>query len=127
MGATGHRRGIHSLVDQHYESLYRYAYRLSGGAADAEDLTQEAFCKAQAQLSQLRDLEQTPELPAGPSASSSAEQDEAPAPDAQSQPTSQPVQVGAPPAGAPAFPGAQPSGGFGAYGQPSEYQGFAGN
>jgi RNA polymerase sigma-70 factor (ECF subfamily) len=57
MGATGNRRGVQSLVDQHYESLYRYAYRLSGGAADAEDLTQEAFCKAQAQLSQLRDLD----------------------------------------------------------------------
>src|SRR5205823_5109385 len=34
---------------------YRYAYRLSGAAADAEDLTQEAFCKAQAQLGSLRD------------------------------------------------------------------------
>jgi len=28
---------------------------------------------------------------------------------------------------APAYPGAQPTGGYGAYGQPSEYQGFAGN
>ena len=55
MGATGPRRGIASLVEQHYESLYRYAYRLSGTPADAEDLTQEAFCKAQAQLGQLRD------------------------------------------------------------------------
>lgn len=55
MGATGSRRGVASLVEQHYESLYRYAYRLSGAQADAEDLTQEAFCKAQAQLSQLRD------------------------------------------------------------------------
>jgi len=44
-------------VDDHYELLYRYAYRLSGSAADAEDLTQEAFCKAQANLSQLRDPE----------------------------------------------------------------------
>src|SRR5262249_44814527 len=39
---------VESLVDAHYESLYRYAFRLSGSAADAEDLTQEAFCKAQA-------------------------------------------------------------------------------
>ena len=45
---------IKGLVDAHYESLYRYAYRLSGSAADAEDLTQEAFCKAQAGLAQLR-------------------------------------------------------------------------
>src|SRR5262249_38325704 len=32
------------------------AYRLSGSAADAEDLTQEAFCKAQSNLGQLRDF-----------------------------------------------------------------------
>ena len=57
MGATGSRRGVASLVEQHYESLYRYAYRLSGAQADAEDLTQDAFCKAQSQLSQLRDPE----------------------------------------------------------------------
>jgi RNA polymerase sigma-70 factor (ECF subfamily) len=55
MGATGSRRGIAPLVEEHYQSLYRYAYRLSGAAADAEDLTQEAFCKAQAQLDTLRD------------------------------------------------------------------------
>jgi RNA polymerase sigma-70 factor, ECF subfamily len=57
MSAAGSRRGIAPLVEQHYESLYRYAYRLSGTAADAEDLTQEAFCKAQAQLAQLRDAD----------------------------------------------------------------------
>jgi RNA polymerase sigma-70 factor (ECF subfamily) len=55
MDATGSRRGITALVEQHYEALYRYGYRLSGSAADAEDLTQEAFCKAQAQLRTLRD------------------------------------------------------------------------
>lgn len=55
MGASGNRRGIASLVEQHYESLFRYAYRLSGTQADAEDLTQEAFYKAQSQLNQLRD------------------------------------------------------------------------
>jgi len=57
MGATGSRPGIAPLVERHYESLYRYAYRLSGAATDAEDLTQEAFCKAQAQFGQLRDPE----------------------------------------------------------------------
>lgn len=46
---------VEKLVDVHYESLYRYAYRLSGTAADAEDLTQETFCKAHMHLGQLRD------------------------------------------------------------------------
>jgi len=43
------------LVEEHYASLYRYGYRLSGSSADAEDLVQETFCKAQANLHQLRD------------------------------------------------------------------------
>lgn len=47
---------VERLVEAHYESLYRYAFRLSGSAADAEDLTQDAFCKAQMNLSQLRDV-----------------------------------------------------------------------
>jgi RNA polymerase sigma-70 factor (ECF subfamily) len=55
MGMPGSQRTVQRLVDEHYVSLYRYAYRLSGSAADAEDLTQEAFCKAQLNLSQLRD------------------------------------------------------------------------
>jgi RNA polymerase sigma-70 factor (ECF subfamily) len=47
--------GVRDLIDAHYDSLYRYAYRLSGSPADAEDLTQEAFGKALSRLSQLRD------------------------------------------------------------------------
>lgn len=47
--------GVRELVEAHYQPLYRYAYRLSGSAADAEDLTQEAFGKAVERLSQLRD------------------------------------------------------------------------
>ncbi len=46
---------VTELVEMFYESLYRYACRLSGSAADADDLTQETFCKAQAQFKQLRD------------------------------------------------------------------------
>src|SRR5438270_6777835 len=49
--------GLHQLIDAHYEALYRYAYRLSGSAADAEDLTQETFGKALARLPQLREPE----------------------------------------------------------------------
>ena len=52
MGAAG---SLHQLIDAHYEALYRYAYRLSGSATDAEDLTQEAFGKAFTRLPQLRD------------------------------------------------------------------------
>jgi RNA polymerase sigma-70 factor (ECF subfamily) len=47
--------GLHALIDAHYEALYRYAYRLTGSAADAEDLTQEAFSKALSRLAQLRE------------------------------------------------------------------------
>jgi len=53
----GSKRSVQKLVEEHYDSLYRYAYRLSGSAADAEDLTQETFCQAQAKLGQLRDWE----------------------------------------------------------------------
>jgi RNA polymerase sigma-70 factor (ECF subfamily) len=49
------RTGVRDLIDAHYEALYRYAYRLSGSAADAEDLTQEAFGKALARVGQLRE------------------------------------------------------------------------
>lgn len=47
--------GLHQLIDEHYQGMYRYAYRLAGSAADAEDLTQEAFRKALDRLPQLRD------------------------------------------------------------------------
>ncbi len=45
------------LVDVYYERLYRFAYRLSGSAADAEDLTQQTFLSAQTNLHQLREPE----------------------------------------------------------------------
>ena len=47
--------GVRDLIDAHYDSLYRYAYRLSGSAADAEDLTQETFGKALTRIGQLRE------------------------------------------------------------------------
>ena len=55
MALLGRQQIVQRLVEDHYESLYRYAYRLSGSATDAEDLTQDAFCKAQMKLDQLRD------------------------------------------------------------------------
>jgi RNA polymerase sigma-70 factor (ECF subfamily) len=42
------------LVQEHYQFLYRYAYRLCGSIQDAEDLTQQAFLAAQRSLDQLR-------------------------------------------------------------------------
>jgi RNA polymerase sigma-70 factor (ECF subfamily) len=49
--------GLHALIDAHYEALYRYACRLTGSAADAEDLTQETFGKAFVRMGQLREQE----------------------------------------------------------------------
>src|SRR5271165_3178058 len=57
MGLPGSQRRVQQLVDDHYLPLYRYAYRLTGSSTDAEDLTQETFCKAQTQMSQLREPE----------------------------------------------------------------------
>jgi RNA polymerase sigma-70 factor (ECF subfamily) len=56
MGIPGNPLEFHKLVEEHYAPLYRYAYRLTGSAADAEDLTQDTFCKAQARQEQLRDV-----------------------------------------------------------------------
>jgi RNA polymerase sigma-70 factor (ECF subfamily) len=55
MGWFGGKRGVEELVEACYQPLYRYAYRLSGSAQEAEDLTQETFCQAQTKLYQLRD------------------------------------------------------------------------
>jgi RNA polymerase sigma-70 factor (ECF subfamily) len=55
MGLPGSPNVIQRLVEDNYAALYRYAYRLSGSSADAEDLVQDTFCKAQQNLRQLRD------------------------------------------------------------------------
>jgi RNA polymerase sigma-70 factor (ECF subfamily) len=46
---------VETLVAEHGPVLYRYAYRLTGLAADAEDLTQQVFLTALAKLDQLRE------------------------------------------------------------------------
>jgi RNA polymerase sigma-70 factor (ECF subfamily) len=46
---------LRSLVADHGEGLYRYAYRLTGSTADAEDLVQQTFLVAAGKLDQLRD------------------------------------------------------------------------
>jgi RNA polymerase sigma-70 factor, ECF subfamily len=55
MGKPASPQTVQRLVEEHYVALYRYAFRLSGSGTDAEDLTQEAFCKAQMNFGQLRD------------------------------------------------------------------------
>jgi RNA polymerase sigma-70 factor (ECF subfamily) len=52
---SGTKHTIEALVEGHYQSLYRFAYRLCGQTQEAEDLVQEAFCQAQAKWQQLRD------------------------------------------------------------------------
>lgn len=48
-------RKLADLVERHYALLYRYAYRLAGSEADAEDLVQQTFLTAQTKWEQLRD------------------------------------------------------------------------
>lgn len=46
---------IQQVIDLHHLAVYRYAYRLTGRVADAEDLTQQTFLIAQQKLGQVRD------------------------------------------------------------------------
>ena len=46
---------MRQLIADHHAAVYRYALRLSGNQADAEDLAQQTFVNAQQRLEQLRD------------------------------------------------------------------------
>jgi RNA polymerase sigma-70 factor (ECF subfamily) len=46
---------IVALVREHHAGVYRYAFRLTGSAVDAEDLVQQAFLLAHQRLAQLRE------------------------------------------------------------------------
>jgi len=46
---------LERLIHEHHAVAYRYAFRLSGSAADAEDLVQQMFLIAQQKLGQLRE------------------------------------------------------------------------
>ncbi|QGJ69435.1 RNA polymerase subunit sigma [Planctomycetales bacterium 10988] len=45
------------LVKEYHGGLYRYAYRLTGSNADAEDLVQQTFLQAQTNFHQLKTME----------------------------------------------------------------------
>ena len=46
--SAAHRQSatFEELVEKHYRQAYNIAYRISGSATDAEDLTQEALIRA---------------------------------------------------------------------------------
>ena len=48
---------IERLIHQFHADVYRYGFRLSGNAADAEDLSQQVFLAAHQHIGQLRDLQ----------------------------------------------------------------------
>jgi len=47
---------ITQLVAENYQAVYRYAYRLSGSAVEAEDLTQQVYLIAGGNLDKLRSV-----------------------------------------------------------------------
>ena len=50
-----HNLEIARVIRDHHASVYRYAYRLTGSQADAEDLTQQTFLTVHQRLDQLRE------------------------------------------------------------------------
>jgi RNA polymerase sigma-70 factor (ECF subfamily) len=48
---------IAQLIADHHQAVYRYAYRLAGSVADAEDLTQQVFLIAHEKREQVRSPE----------------------------------------------------------------------
>lgn len=51
---TDDKRDIAELIDEHYGFVFGFLFRLSGSRSDAEDLTQQTFLSAHANLAQLR-------------------------------------------------------------------------
>ena len=48
---------IEQLIHQYHGDVYRYGFRLSGNAADADDLAQQVFLAAHQKIGQLREIE----------------------------------------------------------------------
>ncbi|NIP80231.1 MAG: sigma-70 family RNA polymerase sigma factor [Gemmatimonadetes bacterium] len=53
--ARGDRAAFRALVDRHYDAALRYALRMLGNRADAEDAVQETFIRAYRSLPQYRE------------------------------------------------------------------------
>src|SRR5260221_11792612 len=51
---SGDEEAFRLLVDKYARSIFNLAYRMTGNAADAEDLAQEAFLQAYARLKDFR-------------------------------------------------------------------------
>lgn len=54
MSESSSQPDIRQLIEEHYEMLFRFAWRLSGSQEDAEDLTQQTFLTAHRKLHQLQ-------------------------------------------------------------------------
>jgi RNA polymerase sigma-70 factor (ECF subfamily) len=52
---AGDRAGQNALVERYYDDCWRYAFRLLGERADAEDAVQETFMRAMVALPQYRE------------------------------------------------------------------------
>ena len=51
---SGDADAFEALLEAHYDTLYRFAYKWSGNKADAEDITQQACIKLAGALSSFR-------------------------------------------------------------------------
>lgn len=53
--ARGSHAGFGEIVNRHYQPVYRLVWRMTNGAADAEDMAQEAFLKLWRNPAQVRE------------------------------------------------------------------------
>jgi RNA polymerase sigma-70 factor (ECF subfamily) len=53
--AAGSHAAFAEIVSRHFQPVYRLVWRMTGGAADSEDMAQDAFVKLWKNPSQLRD------------------------------------------------------------------------
>ena len=51
---AGDAQAFEQLLERHYETLYRFAYKWCGNRADAEDVTQQACVKLARALASYR-------------------------------------------------------------------------